>query len=172
MIFETPRLIVRHFTRADFDAFAALCADPTVMQYMGDGYVLPPESVEKWIEVCQVKYATRGYGTSAVFEKATGEFIGYCGVIRAPDSTFDEIIYALKTSVWGQGYATEVTRAMLRYVFENFNLVDEIYATIYPANTTSIKVAEKMGMQFVKTQQDPDGETLYYVIRREQVITP
>ena len=167
MIFETERLLVRHFTHADLDDFAALCADPVTMRYMGDGSTLDREMVAHWIDVCQTKYAQRGYGTSAVIEKATGQFIGYCGVVRAPDNDFDEIIYAFIPSAWGKGYATEVSAAMLRYVFANFNLVDEIYATIHPDNAPSIKVAGKLGMQYQKTVEYEDGDkSAFYVIQR------
>ena len=87
-LFETDRLVAQHFTHDDLDDFAALCANPEVMRSMGDGNTLPRETVAHWIDVCHTKYATRGYGTSAVFEKASGKFIGYCGVIRAPDLDF------------------------------------------------------------------------------------
>jgi hypothetical protein len=43
-LFETERLIVRHFAPSDLDDFAALCAEPNVMRMMGDGSTLPPAS--------------------------------------------------------------------------------------------------------------------------------
>jgi RimJ/RimL family protein N-acetyltransferase len=166
-MFETSRLRVRHFHRDDLDAFAALCADPEVMRYVGDGETLPHSEVARWIEVCGDKYATRGYGTSAVFEKATGEFVGYCGVVRAPGNDFDELIYAFDRSAWGQGYATEVGRAMLGYVFARSSLT-EIYATIYEDNLGSRKVADKLGMTVEKQLTEPDGKTvIFYVIGRD-----
>jgi RimJ/RimL family protein N-acetyltransferase len=36
-----------------------------------------------------------------------GTFIGYCGVVRAPDHKFDELIYVYHRATWGKGYATE-----------------------------------------------------------------
>ena len=101
--FETERLMVRHFTPADLDDFASLCADPQVMRYMGDGNTLSRSAVAAWIDICQRKYVERGYGTSAVFEKHSGKFIGMCGVVRAPDNDFDELIYAYHVASWGQG---------------------------------------------------------------------
>lgn len=92
-MFETERLLVRHFCPDDLDAFAELRADPEVMRYVGDGVTLSRSKVARWIEVCGDKYATSGYGTSAVFERGEGEFVGYCGVVRAPGNDFDERIY-------------------------------------------------------------------------------
>lgn len=167
-MFETERLLVRHFDYGDLDDFAALCADPVVMRYVGDGTTLPRSEVERWIGVCHTKYATRGYGTSAVFEKATGQFIGYCGVVRAPERDFDELIYVYHTATWGKGYATEAGRAMLEYVFAHSSL-DSIYATIDPDNAPSLHVAAKLGFRFVREELDEDGtRTSVLVIDREK----
>jgi RimJ/RimL family protein N-acetyltransferase len=160
---------VRLFHPDDLDDFAALCDDPRVMRYMGDGTTQSRSMVEYWITVCQQKYAERGYGTSAVFEKSNGKFIGYCGVVRAPESAFDELIYAYHVEVWGKGYATEAARPMLSYVFARSPL-DRIYATIHPDNTVSMKVAEKLGFRFERQETDDDGtSTCFYVIERAQL---
>lgn len=167
-MFETERLLVRHFCPDDLDAFAELCADPEVMRYIGDGATLPRSEVARWIEVCRDKYATR-YGTSAVFEKTTGEFVGYCGIVRVPGNDFDELIYVFHRRAWGHGYATEVSRAMLEYVFSRSSL-STIYATIYADNHASHKVAAKLGMTVEKEVVDPDDKAVvFHVINREVV---
>lgn len=166
-MFETERLLVRHFEPSDLDAFAELCADPEVMRYVGNGTTLFRGEVAHWIEVCRTKYATRGYGTSAVFERETGNFIGYCGVVRAPDSNFDELIYVFHQRAWGKGYAAEAGKAMLEYVFGRSSLT-KIHATIHPDNLTSQRVAGKLGMHFDKEVTEPDGErVIFYAVGRE-----
>jgi RimJ/RimL family protein N-acetyltransferase len=167
-MFTTKRLLVRHFVLDDLDAFASLCADPLVMRYMGDGETLPRSEVERWIGICQQKYANRGYGTSAVFERESGKFVGYCGVIRGPGRDFDELIYAFNTAFWGKGYATEVGRPMLDYVFAR-SALEQIWATIDPENSSSIHVAEKLGFRFVRSEieEGEDVPTGYYVIDRK-----
>ncbi len=166
-LFETDRLIVRQFTPRDAAALAAVCADPQVMRYVGDGNPLSRAEVEQWIAICRQKYAERGYGAAAVIEKTTNRLIGYCGVIRAPGNDFDELIYGFDRTAWGQGYATEAGRAMIAYVFERSTL-DRIYATIHPDNQPSIKVVEKLGFCFERQTRDEDGTPVaYYVIARE-----
>ena len=166
LLFETDRLSVRHFNVNDLDAFTTLCSDPQVMRYVGDGTLLSRAEVEHWIVVCQQKYVERGYGTSAVFEKGTGRFIGYCGVVRAPGNDFDELIYVYHVAAWGKGYATEAGRAMIDYVFQQSSL-DQIYATIHPDNQASIKVVEKLGFQFDHQMIDEDGTPVaYYNVER------
>ena len=51
----------------------------------------------------------------------------------------------LATSAWGQGYATEIGRALKRYAFEERGL-GRIVALIEPENANSERVALKMGM--------------------------
>ncbi len=164
-LFDTERLSVRHFGPDDLDDFAELCADPDVMRYVGDGLTLSRDEVAHWIEVCGGKYKTRGYGTSAVLERASGRFVGLCGVVRAPGNDFDELIYVFHKWAWGQGYALEVGRAMLDYVFGRSTL-DRIYATIYADNFASQRVAEKLGMRFEKDVAEPEGVVRFYVAER------
>jgi RimJ/RimL family protein N-acetyltransferase len=98
--------------------------------------------------------------------------MGYCGVVRAPDRDFDELIYAFNREFWGKGYATEVSRAMLTYVFEHSSL-DEIYETIDETHAASIHVAEKLKMVYLRREpEDEGGDTLVYVLTRAAHFTP
>lgn len=162
MMFETSRLRARHFEEDDLEDFAELCADPEVMRLVNDGSTLVRSDVAHWIKVCQEKYAQRGYGTSAIIERATGDFIGYCGVVRPSHQDFDELIYVFHQRFWGKGYATEIGRAMLDYVFGMSGL-DSISATIDPSNEQSKHVAAKLGM--IETPF-ADRTVSYWTIRR------
>lgn len=164
ILIETPRMLARQFVPDDLDDFAALCANADVMRFMGDGTTLPREMVARWIDVCQVRYRERGYGTSAVIEKATGRFMGYCGVVRAPDRDFDELIYAFSPEYWGQGYALEMAQAMVDYVF-GISQLDAIYVTIDARNEPSLRIAARLKMEFVRREpEEVGGDTL--VLRR------
>jgi len=168
VLFRTNRLTVRQFDYGDLDEFAALCADPRVMRYVGDGRPLPRREVERWISVCHEKYARRGYGTSAVFERATGRFVGYCGVVRAPKNDFDELIYVLRLDAWRVGYASEVGRAMVAHVF-SVSRLDRIHATIHPENAASVRVVEKLGFRLAQSRIDENGAPVdHYVVPREE----
>ncbi|GAA1114856.1 GNAT family N-acetyltransferase [Arthrobacter flavus] len=168
MMFETSRLYARHFKDDDLDEFAALCADSEVMRFVGDGPILTRDEVAHWIEVCQEKYAKRGYGTSAILEQKTGDFIGYCGVVRAPDRSFDELIYVLRRESWGKGYATEIGQAMLSYVF-SVSRLDSISATIDPGSEPSKQVATKLAMAESFTA---DSSVSYWSVRRPGDVAP
>lgn len=163
MMFETVRLRARHFQAGDLDDFAALCADSVVMRFVGDGTTLERAEVRAWIDVCETKYAKRGYGTSAIFERETGDFVGYCGVVRPPNQDFDELIYVFHQKFWGRGYATEVGRKMLAYVFK-ISTLNSISATIDPSNEQSKRVASKLGMTELPFA---DKTVSYWTIKRK-----
>lgn len=165
-MFETSRLRARHFKEDDLEDFAELCANLEVMRFVGDGSTLVRSDVARWIEVCQDKYTQPGYGTSAILERATGDFIGYCGVVRPPHQDFDELIYVFHQRFWGKGYATEIGRAMLAYVF-GISSLDSISATIDPSNEQSRHVAAKLGM--IETPF-ADRSVSYWTIRRPREV--
>ena len=70
--------------------------------------------------------------------------IGFHGPLR--DGATVEIGYVLAPDARGYGYATEVTAALIDWTFARTN-VAQIIASIDPANTASIRVATKVGMQ-------------------------
>ncbi len=159
IIFETERLIVRQLEANDVDNLYSVTRDPELIRYMGDGQPLSYELTAKWVDVSINNYATKGYGCSAVIDKRDGAFIGFCGLVRSefaepPDDA--ELIYALKKPYWGQGLATEVGRAMVAYGYDSCGL-KRIIATIAPDNSASIKVANKIGFVFSRTEPDSDG---------------
>jgi ribosomal-protein-alanine N-acetyltransferase len=47
----------------------------------------------------------------------------------------------------GKGYATEASRAVIDYGFNIMNL-NRIEATVDPENVSSVRVLEKLGMQY------------------------
>ena len=57
-----------------------------------------------------------------------------------------EIGYILRRDVWGRGLATEVATLLLRFGFDDLRL-HRLWASCDPANTASIRVLEKIGMQ-------------------------
>lgn len=165
ILFETPRLIVRHLQPGDADDMYAIYGDPAVVRWVDDGEPLSHELCAKWIDVSMNNYATKGFGASAVIERATGLFIGCCGIVYAPDRTEPEIIYAFRRTHWGQGFASEVVPAMLAYGFSHCGL-NEIYATIAPENLASARVLTKAGMIWLRNEVESDDSiTAFYLWR-------
>jgi len=49
---------------------------------------------------------------------------------------------------WGNGYATEITKALLIHAFENVKL-KEVHAVTHPDNIASQNVLKKAGLKFI-----------------------
>jgi len=77
---------------------------------------------------------------------ASGEFIGLAGMRLSCDKfRLGEIYYKLMPAYWGKGYATEISKALIKNGFEYFHL-HKVEAGVATANVRSIKVLEKSGM--------------------------
>lgn len=163
VLFQTPRLVVRELAEGDAGDLFRIYGDPAVVRWMGDGKPLKYELCAKWIDVSQRNYATKGFGASALTLRETGDFIGLCGIVYAPDRDEPEIVYGFDPHYWGQGFASEVVPPMLRYGINDCRL-PRILATIDSKNFGSVRVAEKAGMRLERTENNDDGSsTLVYV---------
>jgi RimJ/RimL family protein N-acetyltransferase len=144
----TERLWLREWREADVPAFAAINADPVVMEFFPETYT--DERTRRFVERIRERWAELGYGLWAVERQDTGRFIGYVGLWPA---TFPahftpavEVGWRLAAEQWGNGYATEAARAALHYGFDTLGL-DEIVSFTAALNLRSIKVMERIGMR-------------------------
>lgn len=140
----TARLLLRSFRQDDFEAYAAMMADPEVTRHLGPG--LPLSRAEAWRQMAMFAghWILRGYGVWAVEERATGRFVGRIGCMDPEGFPAFEIAYTLARHAWGRGYAREGAAAALQYARETIGR-EEITSIIRPANAASIRVAESLG---------------------------
>jgi len=145
--FETPRLRLRQWRESDLAPFAAMAADPRVMEFL---LPLPTRAdSDALIERIKARIAENGWGFWAVEHKATGEFIGFTGLnvplATLPFSPCVEIGWRLARHTWGQGFASEAARGALQVGFERLGL-EEIVAFTTVGNLRSAAVMERIGM--------------------------
>ena len=144
---ETARLTLREWRDADREPFAAMNADPQVMEHFQSRLTRPESDalIDRMIE----RWAVDGFGLWAVERTADRRLLGFSG-LAAP--TFEahftpavEVGWRFAVEVWGHGYATEAARAALRFGFEDLDLTEIVSFTV-PANTRSRAVMERLGM--------------------------
>lgn len=170
VILETKRLSLRCLTLNDLDALAALYQKPELRTFFPEGILKREETKEELEWIIDVYYAQYGFGLWATLDKATGAFIGRCGLLpwEIEGRQEVEVAYLLDKTYWGQGLATEAALAIRDYGFKQLNLT-RLISLIDPDNAASIRVAEKMGM---KLEQHLDGiagdgvPTLVYSLER------
>jgi [ribosomal protein S5]-alanine N-acetyltransferase len=144
--FDTSRLLLREWTSKDAVFLFELNSDPLVIKYTGNGSFDNIEVARKFIEDYD-QYKLNGYGRWLVTEKKTGLPIGWCGL---KNQGFIDLGYRFLQSSWGKGYATEASLACLEKGFEHFKL-PEIIGRVAIGNYASIRVLEKLGMQYAHT---------------------
>ena len=132
---------------ADREPFAALNADPVVMEHF-PGTLSRAES-DAFVEMIEAHFATHGFGLWAVELPDRAPFLGFVGLsVPRFDAHFTpavEVGWRLAREFWGAGYATEAARAAVADGFKTFGL-EEIVSFTVPANVRSIAVMERLGM--------------------------
>ncbi|WP_270936572.1 GNAT family N-acetyltransferase [Falsiroseomonas oryzae] len=91
-----------------------LKADERVFGFMLHG-VRTPERTREELEDDIEFWLVRGYGTWSVFERATGDFLGICGLMERPDGRGVALRFALWPECRGKGYAREAAAAALEF---------------------------------------------------------
>jgi RimJ/RimL family protein N-acetyltransferase len=162
---ETERLLLRRFTKADHDAYAAMCADPEVMRYIGTGVTLDHEQAWRSMASILGHWVLKGYGMYAVELKATGELLGRAGYLDPPGWPGFEVGWLLGRGYWGKGYALEAAKVCLDYAFGDLGQ-DRVISLIRPENARSIRVAEKLGETLAGEVELLGGTALVYEKRK------
>lgn len=141
-----PRIRLRAWRDEDLDPFAALNADPAVMEFLPR--TLSREESAQMIARLQATLEARGWGLWAV--DLDGRCIGFAGLavpgFEAHFTPCVEIGWRLARAAWGRGYATEAARLAAAYGFETLGLAAIVSFTAV-ANRRSRRVMEKLGMQ-------------------------
>ncbi len=169
-VHTTQRLVLRTFREDDLPHYAAMNADPAVVEFLG-GPVDRQESdaIAAWANDLHER---EGLGLLAVERASDGRFLGMCGIHHLhwyPDDL--EIGWRLAPEFWGQGYATEAAATWMAFAFERFAFPRLISVTDAP-NLRSIAVMRRLGMTLDhEAELNDDGETfdaVIYAITRDQ----
>ncbi len=170
IILETERLILRRLIMDDLDELFALYSDPEIRKYFPEGVLNYEDTKDEleWFLNGHPKHPELGLW--ATIHKATGKFIGRCGLLpwTIDDRLEIEIAYLIDKEFWGQGLATEAAQGILKYGFEQLKL-SRLICLIDPDNVASQRVAEKIGMNLERKVDGIDGDnfpTFIYSINR------
>jgi ribosomal-protein-alanine N-acetyltransferase len=148
-LIETERLLLREITLDDKEAMFKLYSNPEVQKYTGEPVVESIEEMEKAIRERISNYKKYGYGRWATILKHDMQFVGWAGLAYLPEFDEIDIGYRFLPQYWGTGIATEASRAILTYGFDTLEL-EKIIAIALKENKASIRVMEKIGMEFDK----------------------
>jgi ribosomal-protein-alanine N-acetyltransferase len=151
VILETDRLLLREYVEDDAESFFKLNTDPEVVRFVPDKPLLNVEQARQTlIDHPIADYRRYGFGRGACILKSTGEQIGFAGLKYLDELGEVDVAYRLLPAHWGQGLATEVALASVRYGFTALGL-KRIIGLVMPKNIASVRVLEKTGLRYSGT---------------------
>ncbi len=119
-------------------------ADPVVMATLG-GVIGEAEAMRR-LRQQEEHWAREGFGLWALFDRASGEFVGRGGLRRVTILGRDEVevAYAFRAAWWGRGLATELARFSVETGFGRLGLRSLVAFTLI-TNLPSQRVMQKVG---------------------------
>lgn len=171
---RTPRLVLRDFVEADWEAVYALSLEPQVTRYQ-TWLRLPDQArAREWVRdvIYHNQLQPRSTYNLAIVLASTDRVAGWLGWGRPSDPAKGDYDfgYALHPDVWGQGYMTEAVTAMLGFCFEVLG-AQMVSGECASSNRASARVMEKAGLIRTDRWYEPDEATgcgqemLRYMIR-------
>lgn len=159
----TERLILRKMTKDDVGNLMEIFSDPVAMKYYPS--TRNERETMEWIKWTEKNYDEYGVGLWIVEDKVTREFLGQCGIVpQEVDGVMEmEIGYLFVRRFWGNGYATEAALACKNFGFEHLKL-KKIVSLPDVNNIPSTKVAERIGMDVIKTINKWGKEVYVYAV--------
>lgn len=136
----TRRLILRNATQADAYNIWSIWGNHEMGKYLADEYYQDADTVR---DIFSDVDTWEDYSLVA-FSKDTGEFIGTCSIGPEGDPGEWGFGYCVIKPHWGKGYATEMAKAMMAFVYEKG--VRDFSCTVAVDNPASGNVMRKCGL--------------------------
>lgn len=155
-VLETKRLRLRAPNSDDLENIYRLGNSPAVMKYISKGKTQTLEEAKADLKK-RIDLSDNKLGYWIVEDKKEGQFIGWLALKQLDQTNEIEIGYRFLEEMWGKGYATEASKRLLAYAFEELKL-ERVIAIAIEENRASTRVMEKLGMNF-------QGYGIYYDIK-------
>lgn len=162
-VIMTSDLILRAFTVEDIDPLYCILRQPDVLRYFPKTTPVSYGKVEKMVVAVLNHWTEHGYGLWAVTSRLNGVLMGRGGLQYLPETQEVEIDFLLGQEFWGQGFATQIGQASLRYGCEELGL-ENIVGIVHQENKASQRVLEKIGMRFVEQAQYFGMDCYRYIV--------
>jgi [ribosomal protein S5]-alanine N-acetyltransferase len=157
---ETKRCIISALQPTDAPFIFNLLNSPGWLQYIGDRGINNFDDAHNYILNGPVKsYFENGFGLYLVQEKASGEKIGLCGLLKRDQFQEPDLGFAFLPEYTGKGFGGESAKAVLQYTMEKSSW-QKVLAITSADNLPSIHLLENLGFTFEKMIPWPNEEDL------------
>lgn len=156
-IIKTERLTITLSKVSEAPFYFKLFNDPDWKQFINDKNLSSITETAAYLEEIQIPNLHKnGLGVFTVYLTKTNTPIGAATLIKRDFLDFIDVGYAYLPKGRGHGFATEATKEMMEYCKTAFN-IKTMNAVVKPANKNSIKLLEKIGFKFVKSEEFFEG---------------
>ncbi|GCE18484.1 GNAT family N-acetyltransferase [Dictyobacter kobayashii] len=171
MILTTERLILRDFDERDWKPTLEYQSDPEFLRFnpWHERTELDVHSLIRMFINWGRERPRKKYQLAIVLRK-NNQLIGNCGLrMSHAQADMADLGYELDRHYWGYGYATEASRALLAFGFEQLQL-HRIWAYCLSENVASAHVLEKIGMRYEGSQLESEWmkgrwwDTMFYAM--------
>lgn len=168
---ETDRLRIRALTIIDAGFMMQLMNTPTWIKNIGNRNVNDSTTASNYIANNIINsYHINGFGLFLVAVKKDNQSAGICGIVKREGLTIPDLGFAMLPKYEGKGIATEASKAVVQYAKETLQL-SQLAGITKADNIASIRVLEKVGMEFkqmIQLPQDANMFSLYTMALRKE----
>lgn len=153
-VLTTERLILRMPVRTDFEAFAALMADPRTT-FMGGPFDL--KGAWSLFAISVANWSLDGFGGWIIADRTTGAFLGEISIIHPATFPEPELGWSLTSAAEGRGIAGEAAQAVLHWWWTQTGN-DTVVSYVHPQNARSIALVQRLGgvPDHTAAREEPD----------------
>ena len=142
---KTNRCTIEKIKLADYDEIKPLFFDEKVRKYLG-GAIQEERYDDTFKDMLNIEDDSFYWSVRLT---DSNELIGLVSIDDHHDGEYKELSYQFVPDVWGKGYAYEVTRYILRYAADKFD-IKNIVSETQVANRASCGLLNKLGMKVMK----------------------
>ncbi len=150
-VLETSRLLLCYLDEEDAPFILELLNDPAFIRHIGDKGVRSLDDAKDYLRSGPLQsYAQHGFGLFLTILSEDHTSVGICGLLQRNELDDPDLGFAFLPRYRSQGYAAESAAAVLEFGAKEFGM-RRIVAITSPDNHSSIKLLQKVGLQFEDT---------------------
>ncbi|MBT1451945.1 GNAT family N-acetyltransferase [Glaciecola sp. XM2] len=149
ILFETDRLLIRHFTLDDTDYVLSQLNEKPFIDFIADRGVRTRLDAKNYLQNAPIaSYQSNGFGLNMVMLKDTQIPIGMCGLVKRPELASPDLGFAFLERYWGKGYAKEASKTVM-FDALNVHKLNAILGVTKPENIASQRLLQTLGFVHV-----------------------
>ena len=165
---DTERLELYPFIPEDTEDFQLMNNDPYVRKFLWDDEKIDAMMADDIMGKNLSHFEENKFGLWKLVLKKNRVVIGYVGLWYFFDEPQPQLVYALLEPYTRQGFATEASRSIIDYAFDQLGY-DYLIAATDELHVASQKVAERLGMSLVEKKTKENKSTLFYRIDKVNI---